>query len=247
MAERTLYTCMATTKGQRGRSQAACKLTFRKYLFWAGAAVGSQIIQASTALEITWSAIPFCIFMVIFVGGAMIYFKERTPPRGATEGLRCSQTVDVETTARRRTARSINERCVFRGPRREDYPDLAGCRPQLLHVPRVPYQAGCAARPKDTALVSSHQSGNVSPVVKKPLRSQHSSMIGQVVVLEPAEVRPGSAGRVGGINGFVRAIDFSAARLLHLPSFRYAGPPSQSHRAVRLGGATKRGACSHRR
>ena len=40
--------------------------------------VVAEQIEGSTALEITWSAIPFCIFMVIFVWGAMIYFKERT-------------------------------------------------------------------------------------------------------------------------------------------------------------------------
>ena len=45
----------------------------------------AEQIEGSTALEITWSVIPFCIFMVIFVWGAVIYFKERTPPRGATE------------------------------------------------------------------------------------------------------------------------------------------------------------------
>ncbi len=37
------------------------------------------------ALEITWSAIPFLIFMVIFAWGAVVYFKERTPPADATE------------------------------------------------------------------------------------------------------------------------------------------------------------------
>ena len=47
--------------------------------------VVAEQIEGSTALEITWSVIPFCIFMVIFVWGAVIYFKERTPPRGATE------------------------------------------------------------------------------------------------------------------------------------------------------------------
>ena len=42
-------------------------------------------MKAPRALEITWSIIPLGIFIVIFVWGAVIYFKERTPPRGATE------------------------------------------------------------------------------------------------------------------------------------------------------------------
>ena len=33
----------------------------------------------------TWSSIPLCVFIVIFVWGAVIYFQERTPPQGATE------------------------------------------------------------------------------------------------------------------------------------------------------------------
>ena len=46
----------------------------------------AEQIEGSTALEITWSIIPLGIFVVIFIWGAVIYFKERTPPRGATAG-----------------------------------------------------------------------------------------------------------------------------------------------------------------
>jgi cytochrome c oxidase subunit 2 len=47
--------------------------------------VPAEQIEGSTPLEITWSVIPFCIFMVIFAWGASVYFKERTPPADATE------------------------------------------------------------------------------------------------------------------------------------------------------------------
>jgi cytochrome c oxidase subunit 2 len=47
--------------------------------------VPAEQIEGSTPLEITWSAIPFVIFMVIFAWGASVYFKERTPPSDATE------------------------------------------------------------------------------------------------------------------------------------------------------------------
>src|SRR6202050_665649 len=47
--------------------------------------VPAEQIEGSTALEITWSAIPFLIFMVIFAWGAIVFFKERTPPADATE------------------------------------------------------------------------------------------------------------------------------------------------------------------
>jgi cytochrome c oxidase subunit II len=47
--------------------------------------VAAEQIEGSTALEITWSVAPLAIFMVIFAWGAIIYFQERTPPRGADE------------------------------------------------------------------------------------------------------------------------------------------------------------------
>jgi cytochrome c oxidase subunit II len=47
--------------------------------------VRAEQIEGSNALEITWSVIPFIIFMAIFTWGAVVYFKERTPPGDATE------------------------------------------------------------------------------------------------------------------------------------------------------------------
>ncbi len=47
--------------------------------------VRAEQIEGSHALEITWSVIPLGIFMVIFAWGAVVYFKERTPPTDATE------------------------------------------------------------------------------------------------------------------------------------------------------------------
>jgi cytochrome c oxidase subunit 2 len=47
--------------------------------------VPAEQIEGSTPLEITWSAIPFLVFMVIFAWGAVVYFKERTPPDDSTE------------------------------------------------------------------------------------------------------------------------------------------------------------------
>jgi cytochrome c oxidase subunit 2 len=47
--------------------------------------VRAEQIEGSTPLEITWSAIPFVVFMVIFAWGAVVYFKERTPPTDSAE------------------------------------------------------------------------------------------------------------------------------------------------------------------
>src|SRR5579864_2603036 len=47
--------------------------------------VAAEQIEGSLPLEITWTTIPFVVFMVIFAWGAVVYFKERTPPAAATE------------------------------------------------------------------------------------------------------------------------------------------------------------------
>jgi cytochrome c oxidase subunit II len=45
----------------------------------------AEPIEGSTLLEITWSIIPLMVMMSFFIWGAVIYFRERTPPADATE------------------------------------------------------------------------------------------------------------------------------------------------------------------
>lgn len=42
-------------------------------------------IEGSPILEIGWSVIPFGVMVTFFIWGAVIYFKERTPPTNSTE------------------------------------------------------------------------------------------------------------------------------------------------------------------
>lgn len=42
-------------------------------------------IEGSTILELTWSIIPFGVMLTFFIWGAVLYFKERTPPADSTE------------------------------------------------------------------------------------------------------------------------------------------------------------------
>ena len=49
------------------------------------AGVAPEQIDGSTPLELTWTIIPFCVFLVFFAWGAIVFFKQRTPPRDATE------------------------------------------------------------------------------------------------------------------------------------------------------------------
>jgi cytochrome c oxidase subunit II len=42
-------------------------------------------IEGSPILEISWSVIPFGVMITFFIWGAVIFFKERTPPTNSTE------------------------------------------------------------------------------------------------------------------------------------------------------------------
>src|SRR5438128_11246975 len=45
----------------------------------------AEQVEGSTILELTWYAIQLAIFLFIFAWGAVVYFNERTPTRGATQ------------------------------------------------------------------------------------------------------------------------------------------------------------------
>jgi len=47
--------------------------------------VDAHPIEGSTILEIGWSVIPFGVMLTFFIWGALLYFKQRTPPTDATE------------------------------------------------------------------------------------------------------------------------------------------------------------------
>ncbi len=45
----------------------------------------AEQIEGSTILELTWSILPFGVMLIYFVWGALIYFRERTPPQNTAE------------------------------------------------------------------------------------------------------------------------------------------------------------------
>jgi cytochrome c oxidase subunit 2 len=45
----------------------------------------AEQIEGSTLLELTWSVLPFGVMLIYFVWGAVIYFRERTPPQNTAE------------------------------------------------------------------------------------------------------------------------------------------------------------------
>src|SRR5439155_18564938 len=47
--------------------------------------IAAEQIEGNNTLEITWSVIPLCIFMVIFVWGASVYYEGSRPPKNSDE------------------------------------------------------------------------------------------------------------------------------------------------------------------
>ena len=130
--------------------------------------VAAEQIEGSTALEITWSVIPLLYFHRDLRVGRGDLLQGAYASARRHRSLRRRQAVDVEAAARRRPARD-QRTARARGPRREDDPDFAGRDPQLLRS-RLPHQAGRSARPLHHGLVSSHQGGNLSSVLRRILR-----------------------------------------------------------------------------
>jgi len=145
----------------------------------------AEQIEGSTILELTWSAIPLVIFMFIFAWGAVIYFKERTAPRGATQVYVVAKQW-MWKLQHEEGQREINELHV---PVGRDV-EMIMTSQDVIHSFYVP-----AFRIKQDVLP-----GRYTTLWFHPIRSgtyhlfcagycgtQHSGMIGQVVVLEPAQ------------------------------------------------------------
>jgi cytochrome c oxidase subunit II len=145
----------------------------------------AEQIEGSTILEITWSIIPFAIFMSFFVWGAVLYFQERTPPQDAME---------VYTVAKQWMwkfehaggQREINELHV---PMGRDV-KLIMTSQDVIHSFYVP-----AFRIKQDVLPGRYttfwfhatKAGTYHLFCAEYCGTQHSGMIGWIVVMEPRD------------------------------------------------------------
>jgi cytochrome c oxidase subunit II len=145
----------------------------------------AEQIDGSHALEITWSVIPFCVFMTFFMWGALIYFKERTPPADSTE---------VYTVAKQwmwkfehmEGQREINELHV---PVGRDVKMILTSQDVIhsFYVPAFRIKQDVLPGRYTTAWFRPTKAGIYHLFCAEYCGSQHSGMIGQVVVLEPAQ------------------------------------------------------------
>jgi cytochrome c oxidase subunit II len=157
----------------------------------------AEQIEGSTALEVTWSIIPLGIFIMIFVWGAVIYFKERTPPRGATEVYVVAKQW-MWKLQHEEGQREINELHV---PVGRDVKLILTSQDVIhsFYVPAFRIKQDVLPGRYTTAWFHPTKAGTYHLFCAEYCGSQHSGMIGQVVVLEPAQYQAWLSG--GGATG----------------------------------------------
>src|ERR1700680_2962722 len=147
--------------------------------------VEAEQIEGSSALEITWSIIPLGIFMVIFAWGAVIYFHERTPPRGASEVYVVAKQW-MWKLQHQEGQREINELHV---PVGRDVKLIMTSRDVLhsFYVPAFRIKQDVLPGRYTTAWFRATKPGVYHLFCSQYCGTMHSGMIGQVTVMEPAQ------------------------------------------------------------
>jgi cytochrome c oxidase subunit II len=161
----------------------------------------AEQIEGSTLLEATWSAVPLGIFMVIFVWGALIYFRERTPPPGATEIYVVAKQW-MWKLQHEEGQREINELHV---PVGRDVKMIMTSQDVIhsFYVPAFRIKQDVLPGRYTTAWFRPTRPGTYHLFCAEYCGTQHSGMIGQVVVLEPAQYESWLTG--GGASGSLAA------------------------------------------
>ena len=145
----------------------------------------AEQIEGSIPLEVTWSIIPLGVFMVIFVWGAVVYFHSRTPPRDST---------DVYVVAKQwmwklqhaEGQREINSLHI---PVGRDV-RLIMTSQDVIHsffVPAFRMKQDVLPGRYTTAWFHATKAGTYHLFCAEYCGTQHSGMIGDIVVMEPAQ------------------------------------------------------------
>jgi cytochrome c oxidase subunit 2 len=174
----------------------------------------AEQIDGSNILEITWSVIPLMIFMVIFAWGAVIYFQERTPPRGASEVYVVAKQW-MWKLQHEEGQREINELHI---PVGRDV-KLIMTSQDVIHsfyVPAFRIKQDVLPGRYTTAWFRATKPGSYHLFCAEYCGTQHSGMIGQIVVMEPAQYEAWLSG--GGATGSLAANGQSIFQQLGCPT-----------------------------
>ena len=158
--------------------------------------VRAEQIEGSLPLELTWSIIPLGVFIVIFLWGAVVYFRERTPPR---------DTAEVYTVAKQwmwkfehaEGQRELNELHV---PVGRDVKMIMTSQ-DVIHsffVPAFRIKQDVLPGRYTVAWFRATKAGTYHLFCAEYCGTQHSGMIGSVVVMEPAQYEAWMSGSPSG-------------------------------------------------
>jgi cytochrome c oxidase subunit II len=161
----------------------------------------AEQIEGSTLLEATWSVVPLGIFLMIFVWGAVIYFRERTAPPGATEVYVVAKQW-MWKLQHEEGQREINELHV---PVGRDVKMIMTSQDVIhsFYVPAFRIKQDVLPGRYTTAWFRATRPGTYHLFCAEYCGTQHSGMIGQVVVLEPGQYASWLSG--GGAPGSLAA------------------------------------------
>jgi cytochrome c oxidase subunit II len=142
-------------------------------------------IEGSLPLELTWSIIPFFVFMAIFAWGAAVFFQGRTPPRDSTEVYVVAKQW-MWKLEHAEGQREINELHV---PVNRDV-KLIMTSQDVIHsffVPAFRMKQDVLPGRYTVAWFHATKPGTYHLFCTQYCGTQHSGMIGDIVVMEPAQ------------------------------------------------------------
>ena len=149
-------------------------------------------IEGSTILEVTWSIIPFGVMLTFFIWGAVLYFKERTPPADATEVYVVAKQW-MWKIEHMEGQREINELHV---PIGQDI-KLIMTSQDVIHsffIPAFRIKQDVLPGRYTTAWFRATKPGRYHLFCAEYCGTQHSGMGGDIVVMEPQEYAQWMAG-----------------------------------------------------
>ncbi|HXX01335.1 MAG TPA: cytochrome c oxidase subunit II [Candidatus Acidoferrales bacterium] len=147
--------------------------------------VPAEQIEGSIPLELTWSIIPLCVFMAIFLWSAVVYFRLRTPPRDSTEVYVVAKQW-MWKLEHAEGQREINELHV---PVGRDV-KLIMTSQDVIHsffVPEFRMKQDVLPGRYTMAWFRATKPGTYHLFCTQYCGTQHSGMIGSIIVMEPAQ------------------------------------------------------------
>lgn len=142
-------------------------------------------IEGSVPLEITWSLIPLGIFMTFFVWGAFIYFQQATPPKDAMEIF----VVGKQWMWKLQHPDGVREINQLHVPVNRDV-RLTMISQDVVHsffMPAFRIKQDVLPGRYTTTWFRATKPGRYHLFCAEYCGTAHSGMIGEVVVMEPAE------------------------------------------------------------